>query len=90
MKSSGAAEKRPGTADATIPPVTIFDAEGRVVRVVPAAEFQRAAAAARTLAGSGAPAAPMASARLARAVRAGAAPETVESGDHHAATVSPR
>jgi len=30
-----------------IAPVTIFDADGRVVRVVPAAEFQKGAAAAR-------------------------------------------
>ena len=34
-------DKRP------IAPVTIFDGAGRIVRVVPAAEFQHAAAAAR-------------------------------------------
>jgi hypothetical protein len=90
MKSSRAAAKRPGADDTTIAPVTIFDAEGRVVRVVPAAEFQRAAAAAHPLAGSGAPGAPMAPGRLARAARASAAPGAVQSGDHHAAIVAPR
>ena len=47
MKSSRAAVKRPANDDVAIAPVTIFDAEGRVVRVVPATEFQRAAAATR-------------------------------------------
>jgi hypothetical protein len=89
MKSSRVAANRPGTDDAMIAPVTIFDAEGRVVRVVPAAEFQRAAAAARPLAGSDtdAPAAP---GRFGRAIRASAVPGIVESGDHHATTVAPR
>ena len=88
MKSSRAATKLPGADEATIAPVTILDAEGRVVRVVPAAEFQRAAAAARTPAGNGAPDFPMAPRRLARAVRASGAPGAVQRADHHAATVT--
>lgn len=38
MKSSPGAVRLP-SQDEPIAPVTIFDAEGRVVRVVPAAEF---------------------------------------------------
>ena len=42
-----------------IAPVTIFDADGRVVRVVPAAEFQKGAAAAREAVASDAAADPL-------------------------------
>ena len=44
MKSSPSVFRRPRPDNETIAPVTIFDAQGRVVRIVPAAEFQRAAA----------------------------------------------
>jgi hypothetical protein len=47
-------EVKPWTGDAQpIAPVTILDAEGRVVRVVPAAEFRRRARAASPPTGHG-------------------------------------
>ena len=70
MKSSRAAAKRPATDDVPIAPVTIFDPEGRVVRVVPATEFQRAAAAARAVPEADAPGDQDVPERLVRARRA--------------------
>lgn len=55
MKNLRDVKKGAAADDQLIAPVTIFDAEGRVVRVVAAAEFHRAAAAARALAAPGAP-----------------------------------
>ena len=46
MRDSRRIAKRTADDERHVAPVTIFDAEGRVVRVVPAEEFQRAAAAA--------------------------------------------
>lgn len=46
MKSSPGTVRLP-SRDEAIAPVTIFDAEGRVVRVVPATEFHRSAPASR-------------------------------------------
>jgi hypothetical protein len=42
MKSSSETVRLP-RRDEAIAPVTIFDAQGRIVRVVPATEFQRSA-----------------------------------------------
>ncbi len=39
MKSAPVLVRLPSRNDETIAPVTIFDTEGRVLRVVPAAEF---------------------------------------------------
>ena len=47
MKRSPSVVRLPGHDDETIAPVTIMDAQGRVVRVVPAAEFPRSAPAGR-------------------------------------------
>jgi hypothetical protein len=51
----GTRDGRKVDEERAIAPVTIFDGAGRVVRVVPAEEFQRAAAAAREAAASRAP-----------------------------------
>lgn len=47
MKNTRRTAKTAVDDERPIAPVTIFDAGGRIVRVVPAAEFQHAAAAAR-------------------------------------------
>jgi len=53
MKSTRGTAKTTLEDERPIAPVTIFDAAGRVVRVVPAAEFQHAAAAAKQVEPSG-------------------------------------
>ena len=78
MKGSRGVVKQVRDDDGAIPPVTIFDAEGRVVRVVPATEFQRAAAAARGLAPSAATGDPLSPGRLGRAFRAHAVSTATE------------
>lgn len=47
MKTSSSTVRLPSRDDDSIAPVTILDAEGRVVRVVPATEFRRPGQAAR-------------------------------------------
>ena len=69
MKTSRAALKRPANDDVAIAPVTILDAEGRVVRVVPATEFQRAAGATRDGHAGEASSEPASPVRLVRARR---------------------
>jgi hypothetical protein len=47
MKNSSRVVRFPGHNDEAIAPVTIFDGQGRILRVVPAAEFRPSAPAPR-------------------------------------------